>query len=397
MHIGAAAGEPQIAGAIAGLVAVGPLEGDRRAQEADDFVGHRHVSGPSGVSAARGADLSSGAACSAWTKPPLSISASTSASGVRWTRDLLARLRRGGAERRHPLGEVGVGQVVLQRGVRRQRRPAATSARRRSRSPRAARGAPPPPATCPRDRSCRRAARSGPPDAVAVLADQHHLVRSVSATTLTQGGYSLIQYSGIIVPFGSSHAVDAHRVPELLRQVLAREDLPGAGIVGEVRAWSGIVSLRMMPRARANTAASWAPSACRCWCSGGWGGSSRAAPGSPPPRRGLAAVGEGGARAAGGRRGPPPGRRGRRRGRSCRARPPPGRGAGRAISAVRWRRQRAISPGVGLLSGGRAADRRQDVGVAQREAVVGAPRGRDVGEAFGVEARRRGSRPSRRR
>ena len=66
--------------------------------------------------------------------------------------------------------------------------------------------------------------------------------RSVSATTFTQGGYSLIQYSGMIGAVRQLDPIDAHRVPELLRQVLAREDLPGAGIVGEVG--SGMCSPR---------------------------------------------------------------------------------------------------------------------------------------------------------
>ena len=57
---------------------------------------------------------------------------------------------------------------------------------------------------------------------------------SVSATTFTQGGYSLIQYSGITVPFGSWTRSTRTVYQSFLRQVLAGEDLPGAGIVGEV-------------------------------------------------------------------------------------------------------------------------------------------------------------------
>ena len=56
---------------------------------------------------------------------------------------------------------------------------------------------------------------------------------AVSATTLTHGGCSLIQYFGMTVPLGSCDAVDAHRVPGLARQVLAGEHAPNAGIVVE--------------------------------------------------------------------------------------------------------------------------------------------------------------------
>ena len=172
----------------------------------------------------------SGAVCSACTKPPSSISASISPSGTRWTRDVLARLGRGGASPGHPLGEEGVGEVVLQRRVRRQASSAATSGRRRSRSPRAARGAPPPRATCPRDRSCRRGSRSGP----APMPWRYWRMRttsssSVSATTFTQGGYSLTQYSGMIVPFGSSTRSTRTVYQSFFARYSRDEHLPGAG------------------------------------------------------------------------------------------------------------------------------------------------------------------------
>src|SRR3569832_2391760 len=39
---GAAAAQPQLAGRVGGLVAIGPLEADRRAEKTDDLVRHRH-------------------------------------------------------------------------------------------------------------------------------------------------------------------------------------------------------------------------------------------------------------------------------------------------------------------------------------------------------------------
>ena len=57
----------------------------------------------------------------------------------------------------------------------------------------------------------------------------------------------------MIVPFGSCDAIDAHRVPGLARQVLARQHLPGAGIVVEGLR-RRLIYLQQLPRARVNTA-----------------------------------------------------------------------------------------------------------------------------------------------
>ena len=207
MQSGAAAGQAQIAGAVAWSRGRRPIEGDRRAQQADDLFGHRHVSGPCFGAVLVGPTQehwSNGAVCRACTNPPPSIEAWILSRGVRCTTNLLAGVRRGVAGR-HSLGEERIRQVVLQGRVRATGSPAATSGRRCSRSPPAARGARPPREICPPGRWCRRGSRSGPRQFRGGTGEIRTTSSfSVSATTFTQGGYSLIQYSGMTVPFGSS-------------------------------------------------------------------------------------------------------------------------------------------------------------------------------------------------
>ncbi len=78
--------------------------------------------------------------------------------------------------------------------------------------------------------------------------------RSVSATTLTQGGYSLIQYSGMMVPFGSSTRSTRTVYQSFFARYSRVRTFQGPGSSGK---WSGAwwASRRpMMPRARSKTA-----------------------------------------------------------------------------------------------------------------------------------------------
>ena len=159
-----------------GLVAVGPLDGDRRAQQADDLVGHRHGGVTSPRALRRSSSFSSGATCSACTKPPLVDQRLRSPRSGPGARGCPRSPRATPAPARHALGQEGVGQVVLQRRVRRQRhqqRPAAAAVAGllqqlapRRRLERRVLGI----GRAGRDLEVHRA------DAVAVLADQHHLI-----------------------------------------------------------------------------------------------------------------------------------------------------------------------------------------------------------------------------
>ena len=306
---GAPAGEAQVARAVAGLVAVGPLDGDRRPQQADDLVGHRH----GGASAPRA---------------PALQQQLQQRRGVQRLHEAAVADQRLDVGQRHQV-DADVFALLRRRGARASRlRPgrcasgcsaargsptassAPTSARRRSRSPRPARAAPPPAATCRRGRSCRRGSRSGPaPIPWRYWRMSTTCSSAVSATTLTHGGCSLIQYFGMTVPLGSCDAIDAHRVPGLARQVLAGEHTPRAGIVVERHrrrmlllpsepskgseppaiSYAGKpVALReQRPRTQEHRPHHVGRQLLRCSCSAGWGGScpaARAAPGPAAPR-----------------------------------------------------------------------------------------------------------------